>query len=78
MTDLTKLTIAQAKEGLKKKEFSTTELTSAYIAKMEENRKLNAFVCETPEVALAQAQIRSEERRVGKECRIKCSSRWSP
>ena len=23
-------------------------------------------------------QIRSEERRVGKECRIGCRSRWSP
>ena len=26
----------------------------------------------------AQAEARSEERRVGKECRIRCRSRWSP
>ena len=26
----------------------------------------------------AQSPIRSEERRVGKECRIGCRSRWSP
>ena len=25
-----------------------------------------------------QAEYRSEERRVGKECRTKCRSRWSP
>ena len=25
-----------------------------------------------------QQQVRSEERRVGKECRIGCRSRWSP
>ena len=26
----------------------------------------------------AQAQLRSEERRVGKECLLGCRSRWSP
>src|SRR3546814_20996116 len=29
-------------------------------------------------VAVARAVIRSEERRVGKECVSMCSSRWSP
>ena len=30
-------------------------------------------------VAMGQAQfVRSEERRVGKECELKCRSRWSP
>lgn len=57
MTDLTKLTIAQAREGLKKKEFTAVELTEAYIRNMETQRHLNAFVCETPERALEQAKI---------------------
>lgn len=57
MTKLTDLTIAEAREGLRKKEFSSVELTKAYIEKMEANRKLNAYVLETPEVALAQAEI---------------------
>ena len=31
------------------------------------------------DATLARAQLaRSEERRVGKECRIRCRSRWSP
>lgn len=65
MNDLTKLTIAEAREGLKNKEFSSVELTKAYIEKMEANRKLNAFVCETPEIALAQAKISDEKYAAG-------------
>ncbi len=61
MTDLTKLTIAEAREGLKKKEFSTVELTEAYLGKMDSCRKLNAFVCEVPEQALAQAKASQEK-----------------
>lgn len=57
MTDLTKLTIAQALEGLKKKEFSAVELTKDYISQMEKNKYTNAYVLETPEVALKQAEI---------------------
>ena len=30
------------------------------------------------EIALNIKRLRSEERRVGKECRIGCRSRWSP
>ncbi len=56
MTDLTKLTIAEAEQGLKTKAFSAPELTQAYLDKMAACRKLNAFVCETPETALAQAE----------------------
>ncbi|MBE6447690.1 MAG: Asp-tRNA(Asn)/Glu-tRNA(Gln) amidotransferase subunit GatA [Alphaproteobacteria bacterium] len=51
MTDLTKLTIAQAKKGLKNKDFSAVELVDAYAAKMNEGRKYNAYVCETVEQA---------------------------
>ncbi len=65
MSDLTKLTIAEAREGLKKKEFSSVELTKAYIENMEANRKLNAFVLETPEIALAQAKISDEKYAAG-------------
>ena len=57
MTDLTKLTIAQALDGLKKKEFSAVELTKDYISQMEKNKYTNAYVLEKPEVALKQAEI---------------------
>ena len=60
MTKLTELTIAQAREALKKKEFSAVELTKAYIDEMNDKRKYNAYVLETPDVALAQAQKSDE------------------
>ena len=61
MTDLTKLTIAEALKGFKSKEFSAVELTSAYVEKMQSHRDLNAYVLETPEKALEQAKISDEK-----------------
>ena len=55
MTNLTDLTIASALEGLKNREFSATELTQAHIQAVENARHLNAFIVETPEIALKQA-----------------------
>jgi len=65
MTELTKLTISEALKGLKNKEFSASELTSAYIKKMADGRKYNAFVLETPEIALKQAKIADENYQKG-------------
>ena len=48
MTDLTSLTLAQARDALRKKEFSAIELTDAHLAAIERARALNAFVLETP------------------------------
>ncbi len=56
MTELTNQTIAQALEGLKKKEFSAAELTQAHIKVMEDTRHLNAYITETPELALEAAK----------------------
>src|SRR5215216_5548522 len=56
MTDLTNLTLAEARDGLKAKRFSSTELTTAHVAAVEKARALNAFVLETPERALEMAQ----------------------
>ena len=55
MTDLTRLTLTEARDGLKAKNFSATELTQAHIASVEKARALNAYVLETPEHALKQA-----------------------
>lgn len=57
MTDLTKLTISEAKDGLAKKEFTAVELTEAYLKNMDAKRALNAFVTEIPEKALEQAKV---------------------
>src|SRR5579872_3126062 len=55
MTDLTSLTLAQARDALRKREISATELADAYIAAAAKARALNAFVEETPERARAMA-----------------------
>src|SRR5580704_17331669 len=56
MTDLTALTLAQARDGLRSKEFSATELAESHLAAIESARALNAFVLETPERALDMAR----------------------
>ncbi len=56
MTDLTSLTLAQARDALRKKEFSATELADAHISAIADARALNAFVLETPERARAMAR----------------------
>ena len=55
MTELTALTLAQARDGLRKKQFSATELAEAHLDAMARARALNAFVKETPERARAMA-----------------------
>jgi aspartyl-tRNA(Asn)/glutamyl-tRNA(Gln) amidotransferase subunit A len=56
MNELIKLTLSEARDGLLKKSFSSVELTQASIAQMEATRYLNAFITETPDLALAQAK----------------------
>ncbi len=53
--DLTGLTLADARDALKRRKFSATELTKAFLAAMEKARPLNAYVLETPEQALKMA-----------------------
>jgi aspartyl-tRNA(Asn)/glutamyl-tRNA(Gln) amidotransferase subunit A len=55
MSDLTSLSLKDTARGLKNKLFSATELTHAYIDAMERSRALNAYILETPEVALRMA-----------------------
>jgi aspartyl-tRNA(Asn)/glutamyl-tRNA(Gln) amidotransferase subunit A len=58
MTDLTSLTLAVARDGLKAKKFSAVELTKAFVAAIDKaNPALNAYVRTTPDQALAMAQI---------------------
>lgn len=62
MTDLTDLTLSETLKGLAEKAFSSVEVTTAYLKKMEEKRHLNAYITETPEVALKMAE-ESDNRR---------------
>lgn len=56
MSDLTKLTLKQAIEGLKAKTFSSLELTSAFIKNIEAKSHLNAFITTTFDLAKEQAK----------------------
>ncbi|PSH63100.1 Asp-tRNA(Asn)/Glu-tRNA(Gln) amidotransferase subunit GatA [Phyllobacterium sophorae] len=57
MTDLTALTIAEARDQLKAKAITATELTGAYIQAIENaNEALNAYVVTTPDKALQMAK----------------------
>ena len=57
MSYLTSLTLAQARDALRKKEFSALELADAHIAAIEQARALNAFVLETPDRARHMARV---------------------
>src|SRR3989440_255775 len=64
MTDLTSLTLAQARERLRKREITALELTDAHIDAVEGARALNAFVKETPDHARDMA--RASDARLAK------------
>lgn len=60
MSDLTKLTLLQAREKLINKEVSSVELTQAFIKNIEDNKRLNAFITTTFDKALEQAKKSDE------------------
>src|SRR5262247_4130354 len=64
MTDLTSLTLAEARKGLAAKTFTSLELTDAHLKAIEAARSLNAFVLETPDQARAMA--RESDGRIAK------------
>ncbi|MGH6665897.1 MAG: Asp-tRNA(Asn)/Glu-tRNA(Gln) amidotransferase subunit GatA, partial [Pseudolabrys sp.] len=66
MSELTSLTLADARDGLKKKSFSALELADAHGAAIEKARALNAFVLATPERASAMAKASDARIAAGK------------
>ena len=65
MSDLTKLTLKTALEGLESKSFSALELTQAHVEAVESAKALNAYVLETPEKALEMARASDARRARG-------------
>ncbi len=61
----TAFTLAGARDALKAKKISSTELTQAFLKAMESARGLNAYVTETPEKALAMAAASDKRRGEG-------------
>lgn len=66
MTNLTDLSLADALKGLEKKEFSSVEITKAHLKAMDDHRHLNAYITETPDIALKQAEESDKRRAAGK------------
>ena len=62
MTDLTKLTLSDAMDGMAKGDFTSVELTEAHIKACEDGAKLNAFITDTHGLAMEQAK-QSDNRR---------------
>ena len=56
MSDLTKLTLAGARDALKAKEITSVELTTAYLEAMDHAQVLNAYVLPTADKALEMAK----------------------
>jgi aspartyl-tRNA(Asn)/glutamyl-tRNA(Gln) amidotransferase subunit A len=56
MSELTELTLAEARDLLRKRAFSAVELTDAQLSAVSEARVLNAFVLETADKARAMAR----------------------
>ena len=66
MTELTSLTIAEAREKLASKDIKAVELTEAYLdAISAANEALNAYIAVTPEKALEMAKASDERLAAG-------------
>jgi len=65
MAALTDLTIAEARDGLRAKDFSARELAEAHVGAMAAARGLNAYLTETPERALAGADEADKRIKAG-------------
>ena len=55
MSELTDLTLAEARDAVAAKKISSRELTAAFVKAVESGRPLNAYITETPERALEMA-----------------------
>jgi aspartyl-tRNA(Asn)/glutamyl-tRNA(Gln) amidotransferase subunit A len=65
VADLTDLTIAAIRDGVRGGDFSARDVAEAFSANVERGRGLNAFVVETPDHALAAAEEADRARAAG-------------
>lgn len=61
MSDLTKLTLAATRKGLANKEFTSMEVTEAYLGAIEQAKSLNAYVSVTGDRAREMAKASDEK-----------------
>ena len=64
MSELTAMTLAEARDAVRSKKISSRELTAAFVGAIERARSLNAFITEAGQEALAMADVC--DRRIAK------------
>lgn len=65
MSDLTSLTLAEARDGLRDRKFSAVEIADAHLVAIEKAKDLNAYILETPERARAMAAESDKRLKAG-------------
>lgn len=66
MSDLHLLSVTELSDGLRKKTFSSTELTQHFLGRIDQlDEQVNSFITPTPERALAQARAADERLATG-------------
>ncbi|SEM68332.1 aspartyl/glutamyl-tRNA(Asn/Gln) amidotransferase subunit A [Loktanella fryxellensis] len=65
MTDTTNLTIAGARDALRRGDLTSAELTQTYLTAIDAADALNAFVHKTPEIAKSQAEAADQRLKAG-------------
>ncbi len=66
MTNLTDLGVAAIRQGVVSGEFSAVEVASAFNANIARAKALNAFIVETPDMAISAAKAVDDDRAAGK------------
>jgi aspartyl-tRNA(Asn)/glutamyl-tRNA(Gln) amidotransferase subunit A len=66
MSDLTNLGVAAIRDGVASGEFSAVEVAQAFNANVAKAKALNAFIVETPDMAIAAAKAVDADRAAGK------------
>ena len=66
MTDLTELGVAAIRDGVSKGDFKAVEVAQAFNANVAAAKSLNAFIVETPEIALEAAKSVDADKAAGK------------
>src|ERR1700691_380121 len=64
MSELTAMTLSDARDAIRSKKISSRELTTAFVNAIEQARSLNAFITEAGDEALAMADVC--DRRIAK------------
>jgi len=65
MSELTGLSVSDARSGLARGDFTSAELTEAHIAAIDAADELNAFISKTPEIARQRARQSDQRRAAG-------------